>query len=266
MSPLLQLLLGFTLALIIALAAYRLGSLSRSGALAAWLVGTVIFGMGGLSWAILLLTFFISSSVLTRSFAKRKASLTEKFDKGGKRDMGQVFANGGIAAVFAGLHFFFLPHAWPWLAFAGALAAANADTWATELGVLNPTQPRLLTTWAKVEKGTSGAISVYGTLSALGGAFVIALLGAALGPHGRFWANLEVITVAGMLGSLFDSLLGATIQAIYRCPACDKETEKHPLHSCGTATVQVRGWSWLNNDLVNLGCASVGALIGMLLF
>jgi uncharacterized membrane protein len=64
---------------------------------------------------------------------------------------------------------------------------------------------------------------------------------------------------------LFDSLLGATVQAIYHCPHCDKETEKHPLHTCGTPTLQVRGWKWLNNDLVNVGCALVGALIGAIL-
>ncbi|MCX6036871.1 MAG: DUF92 domain-containing protein, partial [Chloroflexi bacterium] len=82
---------------------------------------------------------------------------------------------------------------------------------------------------------------------------------------GHVWANLEIIIIAGLLGSLFDSFLGATVQAIYRCPHCDKETEKHPLHTCGTETVQIRGWSWLNNDMVNLGCALMGAVIGMIL-
>jgi uncharacterized protein (TIGR00297 family) len=260
-----QLLIGFLLAFLIAIAAYKSHSLSWSGALGAWLVGTVIFGLGGLPWAVLLLAFFISSSLLTRLFGKRKASLNEKFDKGGVRDIGQVIANGGIAALFAGLHFFF-PHAsWTWMAFAGSLAAVNADTWATELGVLNPSRPRLITTWIPVEMGTSGAISVYGTLSALGGSFLIALLAGAFGPAGRFWANLETITVAGLLGALLDSFLGATVQAIYHCPQCDKETEKHPLHTCGTETVQVRGWKWFNNDLVNIACAAVGALIGLIL-
>jgi uncharacterized protein (TIGR00297 family) len=260
-----QLLIGFLLAFVIAFLAYRAHSLSRSGALGAWLEGTVIFGLGGLPWAVLLMTFFISSSLLTRMFSKRKAALNEKFDKGGQRDIGQVLANGGIAALFAGLHFIFPQAAWTWMAFAGSLAAVNADTWATELGVLNPSEPRLITSWDPVEKGTSGAISVYGTLAALGGAFLIALLGGALGPAGRFWANLETITVAGLLGALFDSFLGATVQAIYRCPKCDKETEKHPRHTCGTETVQIRGWKWLNNDLVNTGCATVGALIGLIL-
>ena len=264
-----QLLIGFLCAALIAFLAYRTRSLSKSGALGALLEGTIIFGLGGWQWAVLLLTFFISSSVLTRLFGKKKTSLNEKFDKGGVRDIGQVLANGGIASLFAGLHFFFPAATWTWAAFAASLAAVNADTWATELGVLNPTAPRLITSWEAVEKGTSGGISLYGTLAAAGGAFLVALLGAVLthsatGLAGRIWPHLELITMAGLLGSLFDSYLGATVQAIYRCPQCDKETEKHPLHTCGTQTVQVRGWKWLNNDMVNLACAAVGALIGMI--
>jgi uncharacterized protein (TIGR00297 family) len=260
-----QLLLGFVSALVIAFAAYRARSLSRSGAVGALLEGTLIFGLGGLSWAILLMGFFVTSSLLTHLFARRKAALNEKFDKGGRRDVGQVLANGGIASLFAVLHFFFKESAWPWMGFAASLAAVNADTWATELGVLNPTLPRLITSWKTAERGTSGAISLFGTLAALGGAFLIAVLGGAFGPAGRFWANLEILTVAGLLGALFDSFLGATVQAIYRCPQCDQETEKHPLHTCGTPTVRVRGWKWLNNDLVNVGCAALGALVGLVL-
>ncbi len=261
----LQLLLGFLFALLVAFAAYRARSLSRSGALGALLEGTVIFGLGGWQWAVMLLAFFVTSSLLTHLFARRKAALNEKFDKGGQRDIGQVLANGGIASIFAGLHFFFPASPWPWMAFCASLAAVNADTWATELGVLNPSEPRLITSWKPVERGTSGGVSVYGTLAAIGGAFLIAALGGALGPAGRFWASLGLLTAAGLAGSLFDSLLGATVQAIYRCPKCDKETEKHPLHTCGTPTVRERGWSWLNNDKVNLACALLGALIGVLL-
>ncbi len=260
-----QLLIGFLFAVIIAFGAYRAHSLSKSGAWGALLEGTIIFGLGGWKWAVLLLAFFISSSVLTRLFGKKKASLNEKFDKGGVRDIGQVLANGAIASIFSGLHFFFPSASWTWMAFAASLAAVNADTWATELGVLSPSLPRLITSWDPVECGTSGAVSLYGTVAAAGGAALIALLGAVLGPAGQIWANLEIILIAGLFGSLFDSYLGATVQAIYRCPHCDKETEKHPLHTCGTQTVQVRGWSWLNNDMVNLGCALMGAVIGMIL-
>ena len=262
---LLQLLVGLLFAALIAFAAYRARSLSKSGAWGAFLTGTIIFGLGGWKWAVLLMAFFVSSSALTRLFGKKKASLNEKFDKGGTRDIGQVLANGAIASIFAGLQFFFPLASWTWLAFAASLAAVNADTWATELGVLSPSLPRLITNWKPVERGTSGAISLFGTLAAAGGGTFIALLGAWLGPAGHFWASLEIILIAGLLGSLFDSFMGATVQAIYRCPQCDKETEKHPLHTCGSQTVQIRGWSWLNNDMVNLGCALMGAVIGLVL-
>lgn len=254
-----QLLIGFFLAAVVAYAAFRARSLSHSGALAAVAVGAVIFGIGGWQWAVLLLTFFISSSLLTRAFRKRKLGLNEKFSKGGQRDAGQVFGNGGLAMLFAGLHSFFPTEPWVWAAFAASLAAVNADTWATELGVLNPRPPHMITNFGKiVEKGTSGGVSLFGTLAALAGSGLIGLL------TGVFAGALTIglwVTLAGLLGSLFDSLLGATIQAIYHCPACDKETERHPLHTCGAPTTLKRGWPWLNNDWVNFGCAAFGVLV-----
>lgn len=251
-----QLLSGFLLAILISFAAYKAHSLDRSGALAAALVGTIIFGIGGWQWALLLLTFFISSSLLTRAFKKKKSSLNEKFSKGGNRDAGQVFGNGGLAALFAAVHYIYPASPWVWLAFSASLAAVNADTWSTELGVLNPHPPRMITNPAKVvEKGTSGGVSLAGTLAALAGSALIGILAAAFPPSDLPWTIGIVITLAGFLGSLFDSLLGATVQAIYQCPACDKETERHPVHTCGSPTTRKRGWAWLNNDLVNLGCA-----------
>ncbi len=269
-SPLVQLLAGFAVAVIISLLAYFSHSLSKSGALAACLLGTVIFGLGGVPWAILLLAFFISSSLLSRFSKKRKAAFNEKFSKGSQRDFSQVAANGGIAGLCVLVSLLF-PHSnLPWFAFAATLAAVNADTWATELGVLGRGQPRLITSGALVEKGTSGGVSWFGTLSAALGAVFIALPAVLLWPGGLLthgiWAALLWlfgITVAGLAGSLVDSLLGATLQAIYYCPSCRKETERHPLHSCSTPTSRVRGLHWLNNDWVNTICAVSGALIAL---
>lgn len=262
-----QILIGFILAVIVAYGAYRLHSLNRSGAFAAVIVGTVIFGIGGLEWAILLLTFFITSSGLSRAFQQRKSNLSEKFSKGHERDAGQVFGNGGLAALFAALHALYPDSLLPWIGFAASLAAVNADTWATELGVLNPTPPRMITDIRKrVEKGTSGGISLFGTLASLAGAAVIALPAVWLAPitpmtpvHGT------LLTFAGLAGSLVDSLLGATVQAMYFCPRDQKETERHPLHTCGTETVHLRGWKWLGNDWVNFACGAGGVLVAFLL-
>ncbi len=260
-----QLPFGFLLAIFIAFLAYKARSLNQSGALAAAFTGTIIFGIGGWQWAILLLTFFITSSALSRAFKKRKQGLDEKFSKGHERDAGQVFGNGGVATLFAALHFFFPESILPWVGFAATLAAVNADTWATELGVLNPNPPRMITNFNKVvEKGTSGGISLIGTLASLTGSALIAFLASLLTDN---WSLFPLITFAGLAGSLFDSLLGGTVQAMYYCPTHQKETEKHPLHTCGTETVHTRGWKWLDNDWVNFACGAFGvvtALIAML--
>ncbi len=260
-----QLIYGFLLAFVIAFLAYRAHSLNKSGALAAVITGTIIFGVGGWAWAILLLTFFITSSGLSRAFKKRKQGLDEKYSKGHERDAGQVFGNGGIAALFALLHGFFPTALWPWLGFAAALAAVNADTWATELGVLNPRPPHMITDLRKVvEKGTSGGVSLVGTGAALAGSGLIALLAVLLSPTPLITNYYLLITFSGLAGSLFDSLLGATVQAIYFCPKDQKETERHPLHTCGTETVHLRGWKWLTNDWVNFGCGAMGAIIALI--
>lgn len=266
---LLQLGLGILLAIVIAILAYRLKTLSRSGAFAATALGVVVFGLGGPRWALLLLAFFVSSSALTRLFDRRKRELDEKFSKGGRRDAGQVLANGGVAGLFVLLHTVFPLAAWPWAAFAGALAAVNADTWATELGVLSRSTPVLITTRRPVERGTSGGITRAGTLASFGGAFLVGLLAALVWPGGMgdvfaVLTRAGWIGLFGLLGSLIDSTLGATYQAIYSCPVCNKETERHPLHACGAQTTLKRGLPWLNNDRVNGACALTGALLALL--
>jgi uncharacterized protein (TIGR00297 family) len=265
-----QILLGFVLAVFVSTLAWWAHALSRSGAIAASLLGMIIFGLGGLPWAILLLGFFISSSLFSRLFGRRKTGLVEKFSKGSERDAGQVLANGGIASLMVVLHELIPNSTWPWLGFAGSLAAVNADTWATELGVLSKSLPRLITNGKTVEPGTSGGISLTGSISAFAGSLLIALLalllwqGDTVSPGFLQQASLVVLlSLAGLGGSLLDSLLGASIQGIYTCPACQKETERHPYHTCGAPTTLRRGWSWLNNDRVNIACAAGGAILAV---
>ena len=260
----LQTLVGLLLSAVIGYVGYRRQSLSGSGVAGAVLVGTIIFGLGGLPWGFLLVVFFVSSSALSHFKEAGKAEVAEKFSKGGRRDLAQTLANGGVGAL-AAIGNALWPHPLWWAGFVGAIASVNADTWATELGVLSRRAPRLITTGQPVEPGTSGGLTATGTLAALGGAALIGLVAAGFDlVTGRVvaWAAwlILIAAAAGLLGSLVDSLLGATVQAIYYCDACGKETERHPLHGCGAPTRQIRGWCWMNNDRVNFLSSLFGAL------
>lgn len=266
-----QVAIGALLALFAAGSGYLVRALSLSGAAAASCLGTLIFGLGGLPWAALLLSFFIPSSFLSLIFKKRKETIETNFEKGSRRDAWQVLANGGLAGIFAILHWIFPASVLPWLAAAAALAAASADTWATELGILSRTDPILIVSGKKVAKGTSGGVSLAGGAASLLGASVIAVVFLFLFTPGSgssvssntVWLAAGVM-LSGFLGSLVDSVLGATLQAIYFCPNCMKETEKHPQHHCGSQTHWIRGIRWLNNDWVNFLCTLSAALFVLL--
>jgi uncharacterized protein (TIGR00297 family) len=273
-SPAARLVVALACASLIAWAAHRRSSLSGSGAAGAVIVGTVVLGCGGWVWGAVLVIFFVLSSMLSRYRASTKQHLAEKFAKGSRRDLGQVLANGGVGTVLA--------MAWAWqpqpiflAAYIGALATVTADTWATELGVLSPRPPRLITTWRPVPVGTSGGVSVLGTTATVAGALTIGVsvatlhgLEQALGGGVHIAALLVLVPIAvvsGIAGSLFDSLLGATVQAMYHSASRAKETEKR-IDPDGSANQLVRGWSWLGNDAVNLLSSVLGAWVAAALW
>ncbi len=261
-----QLITGVGLALLVGLLGWAARALAVSGMIGAMVIGTLIFGLGGLPWAALMLAFFISSSLLSRMFSSRKKNLAQKFEKGSRRDWAQVFANGGAGAFLAVVSLLFPFEGWPWLAFAGAMATVTADTWATELGVLSPTKPRLITSGKPVPTGTSGGVTLMGTVATFAGGTFIGLTGWAFAPDYRTAAFLTVVAFAGLAGSLVDSLLGATIQAIYYDPERDKETERKIFHPDGTLAAAVRGVVWMNNDMVNFVSSITGAVTAVLLW
>lgn len=198
--------------------------LTRRGAAAALAVGVATLWGFGWRGLILLLAFFVSSSLLTAAAKKTAAGKSaakggEKNGGEGRRNARQVIANGGIAAVAA------LAGNWAW--FAGALAAANADTWATEIGSHSPTPPRLITNWTIVPAGTDGGMTLLGTAGGIAGAGLVGALSSLFGQD----AALALIG-AGTAGMLMDSLLGAT----------------------GQRTVR-----WIDNDVVNLAATLTGA-------
>ena len=283
---------------VIAAAGWKKRALTGSGAAAAAAMGTVTFARGGLPAAVALNAFFVSSSALSRFKARekgRRGVLAQA--KGSERDAWQVLANGGVAATCLGL---FGDRGTG--AFLGALAAAGADTWATELGLLAAHPPRLLTTLRPVPPGTSGGVTPQGTLAAVAGA---ATVGAAWAVAEQFKVQrpalreakgsrfkeelpavpstlnfglgtfdsgyrtrgaVAVVAVAGTAGALVDSCLGATVQAAYWCPNCREATESPHYRRCGQLAEQVRGWRWMDNDAVNTLATATGALLGALLW
>jgi uncharacterized protein (TIGR00297 family) len=263
-----QLGIGLLLSSTIGLLAYRRKSLSRSGVLGAILSGSSTFGLGGSSWGLSLIYFFVSSSILSHFKAPQKeTTAADKFSKGNQRDLGQVFANGGVGTLLSLTYAGARTKAVRELleaGYVGSLATATADTWATELGVLSTTPPRLITTGEITTPGTSGGITLSGTGAAASGALSLGLAFHLL-KQGKSSAHMPWIAlISGLAGSLCDSYLGATIQAMYFCPVCQKETERN-IHSCGSQTRPLRGISWLNNDGVNFLATLSGAVIAMLL-
>jgi uncharacterized protein (TIGR00297 family) len=259
---LIRLLLGLVLSALIAAVAYFRKSLSGVGALAAVGVGTAVFFGGGQWWFAALFVFFVTSSALGRVGARRKEGVKRDYQKGDTRDAMQVFANGGVAAICA-LSVMLAPSPWLGGAFLGALATATGDTWATELGVLSRREPVSLLGFRRVPAGTSGAVSGLGLLATLLGGLAIGVVGflapSAFGLPG--WVALTVGAASGVVGSLVDSLAGATVQASFHCPACDRACEA-PVHHCGTKAEHRRGPLWFDNDTVNLLATLCGALLG----
>lgn len=227
--------------------------------MAAFLAGMIAIAAGW-SWGLLLFAFFASASSLSNLGEKRKAALLEPIiEKGDKRDVLQVIANGSVFITAAAGHIVFGGGHWYALGI-GALAASTADTWSTEVGTLGGRTPRLIVSGRRVPPGTSGGLTAAGTLGALAGAIFVA---AGAGIAG--WPVAFVAVVAGGLAGAFgDSLLGATVQAKRWCGSCRSSTERK-VHDCGAATIHLAGIAWLDNDGVNLISTMIGGLVTTLL-
>ncbi len=241
-------LLGLTVAVASSLA--RL--LTRSGAVATFLLALIIYDVGGWQWAVPIATFFVLSSLLSKYGRLRKRAFDQVFEKSSTRDWGQVVANGGVAGLVAILSAVFpLYDFYP--LYLAALAAVTADTWGTEIGVLTKEKTVSILSFKSVEPGTSGGVSEYGTVGGAVGAAVVALSGY---PWHTELRTTLIVVAGGVAGSLVDSVLGATVQAQYRCEVCSKITERK-VH-CDRPTQLSRGIGWIGNDIVNGVCALVG--------
>jgi uncharacterized protein (TIGR00297 family) len=255
-------------------------SVDAGGAAAGVVVGTAIFAAGGPLFWLILAAFFLSSTALGRIGRKDKQWLDAIHQKGDRRDLVQVLANGGIGMAAA--VFFRITGNPGWaLGFAVSFASSNADTWSSEIGVLSRSAPVSLVGFRSVPRGVSGGVSLLGTLTALAGAAFIAVIFAAenLSLHaitGGFPVVFLFVTAGGFTGSIVDSLLGATVQAQYahglraqrvlpherfpwRSGSGDIVTERSHGED-GRPHRLVRGLPFVTNDVVNLAsCALVTA-------
>ncbi len=256
-STRLPLLIAVVWASVIAAIAWRRGSLSASGALAATVVGTISL-TAGWAWGGFLIAWFVLASVTSRLGRGVKQVRTARVvEKGMQRDVRQVAANGGIfaaaatVALLAGDAALSAP-----LWGSAALAAAGADTLATEIGTWVGGTPRTVFTWRRVPVGSSGAVTLAGTSAMLFGAILLAAMAVAFGlvPLAHGW----IVATAAVVGASADTLIGAVLQQRRWCPLCLEPTEQ-PLHLCGTPTLYWGGWKWLANDEVNLACTLIAA-------
>jgi uncharacterized protein (TIGR00297 family) len=257
-----QLLVGLLCSGAISLVSRTLRFLTVGGALAQFLLGWILLGLGGWQWTVPILFFFVSSSALSLVGRRRKVEIEKQFAKTGSRDASQVAANGGILAFLVALNTLAPSPVW-YCSSLGAVAAATADTWGTEVGTLARTRPVLLTTLQRVEPGRSGAVSALGTISGVIGALLVALSGIAWLPADRLPQAFLITLFAGALGSSLDSTLGATIQARYCCTVCTKVTEKDD--HCGLPGTLTHGYRWITNDVVNFLCTASAALCSWVL-
>ena len=252
-------LIGFTLAVVIALIARRRGALSTNGALTSVILGTLAMS-AGVRWGVLLVAYFVIATGLSRwKHTEKSARTASVVQKTGARDAFQVLANGVVFVVAA-----LAATIWnsPALAAAalGALAASMADTSATEIGGAVGGPPRSLTSGKPVAAGLSGGVTLVGTLAMVAGSALVGTFGRLLGfSTVAAWSAFA----GGMAGALADSLLGSTLQERRQCPACTALTERR-VHNCqpaGVETMVVRGIRRFDNDWVNLTSTAIGAVV-----
>lgn len=267
---------------------HRRGSLSPSGAVAAAVVGLATLGCS-LRLGATLLAFFFASSKLTRFKEELKDGIEDGAKRGGQRDWKQVLCNSGVPTVLAiaygalagclDLPLGALPGVEAWRAdlltlmmggFLGYYACCCGDTWASELGVLSTDQPRLITTLKPVRRGTNGGVTLLGlSASIAGGLFTGAVFYAAAAMSPTLWvfdlqhkaalAQWRLVPLglmAGLLGSLIDSFLGATVQFTGY-----DVTKQKIVGRPGPDVVHISGLPFLSNNLVNLVSASLTSAV-----
>ncbi len=256
-----DILIGFVLSLIVAGLAYVKRSLTIDGLIAAIVLGTVIYVFGSIVvWGVLI-SFFVSSSLLSKRHEQK-----EKVSSKG-RNYRQVFANGAVAAIGCILYYFLQSEVFM-IAAVASIASSNADTWASEIGVLTKGKTIHILNFTPATQGVSGAISLLGTFASLLGACFISAVFITLYALSQditipvLISYGLIVIISGFLGCLIDSLLGGSIQARYKGTETGIITEHHELQN--ESVIKIRGFTCITNDTVNLLSALFAALIAFL--
>lgn len=193
-----------------AILAYRTKKLTHTGAITGGIAGLFIYKGAGLTGLLLLATFFIIGSWATKWKSDKKEVIGASEGNEGRRAAGQVLANAGVAAILGLI-------GWLWpdkmsltsIMLAGSLASATADTLSSELGMIYGRRFFNILTFKKDICGLNGVVSIEGTLIGLGGAMLIAAVYSVIvgWSIAFYW-----ITLAGLIGNLMDSILGALLE------------------------------------------------------
>jgi uncharacterized protein (TIGR00297 family) len=254
-----ELLIQIGIVIVVGLISLKLNALNITGFIAAVIIGNLIMIFGSIKWFIILATLLIIAAAATRFKFYRKMEIEAAEGKGGVREGKNVLSNGIIATLVA-IIFGITLHKVYAASYLGAISTSIADTLSTELGLLNPNKPRLITNLNnRVRAGTSGGITLLGEASGLLGSLIIAAL--------AFLINFEELNAfqiltsticSGFIGNTFDSLLGATVQAIFKCQVCGKMTEEKT--HCEQTTIHIKGHHYIDNNVVNFASTILGAL------
>ncbi|KAK9687240.1 hypothetical protein K7432_014868 [Basidiobolus ranarum] len=249
-------------------------ALSNSGLLAATFIGLITFSSDEYVFGVILLTFYLSSSRFTKLKAELKKQLEEDYLEGGQRTATQVFSNALTGALLVivfnyfgkdGEEFCFgrnLEQTLILLMYIGHYACCCGDTWASELGVLNNDWPILITNFERVPPGTNGGISPIGILASLLGGKAIGIVASITLAiqHNSCktpWILIGVGIIGGLVGSLIDSFLGATVQRTYLSKSHKIVNHVRP------GLKVIAGYDILDNHQVNfISSLTTGILMG----
>lgn len=252
-----QLILGLILSLLISVFSFKVKFLTISGSVGTFFLAFLIYGFGGWQWTLPILSFFISSSFLSKLREKINPAVNNYYEKSGPRDFFQVFANGGLGGILVVANYFLPDITWYFI-YSGIIASSCADTWATEIGTMTKHKTIDILKFKPVEQGSSGGVSFSGFAGSLSGALFVSLISVLWIDSSRI-GFVMLITSSGFAACIFDSILGASVQVQYKCSECKRIVDKQ-MH-CKKDAVIYRGIKFINNDFVNLAAGLCGGVI-----